>query len=292
MWGYGRSPIETNRASAEAAKEELQETHQQGSGSYNALHALDYMMYGYLQLAQDGAAKQVIDEIMAIHKLDVENFVAAYAFAAMPSRYALERRRWADAAALTLHPRELAWQRFPQAEAVLTFARGLGAARSGDLATARQDVERLQALREAMLAAKQNYWAEQAEIQRRMVAAWVARAEGKNEEALEGMRAAAALEDATEKHPVTPGPLIPARELLGELLLELKQPAAALQAFEASQRVEPNRFYGLYGAARAATLAGEKEKARAFYTQLLALGGKADGERPELTEARKFMAQK
>lgn len=290
--GLWQESIETNRASADAAKEELQETHQQGSSSYNALHALDYMMYGYLQLAQDGAAKRVMDEIMAIHKLDVEHFVAAYAFAALPSRYALERRRWADAAALTLHPRELAWQRFPQAEAVLTFARGLGAARSGDLATARQDVERLQVLREAMLAAKQNYWAEQAEIQRRMVAAWVARAEGKNEEALEGMRAAAALEDATEKHPVTPGPLIPARELLGELFLELNQPAAALQAFEASQRVEPNRFCGLYGAARAATLAGEREKARTFYTQLVALGGQADGERPELTEARTFLAQK
>lgn len=290
--GLWQESIDTNHASAQAAKEELLETHRQGAGSYNALHAMDYMMYGYLQLGQDREAKRLLDEIMAIQKLDVENFVAAYAFAAIPARYALERRRWAEAATLTLHPRGLAWHRFPQAEAVVTFARGLGAARSGDIATARQDLDRLQALREAMLAAKQHYWAEQTEIQRRVVAAWLARAAGKNQEALEGMQAAADLEDATEKHPVTPGPLVPARELLGEMLLELKNPVQALQAFEASYQVEPNRFQGLYGAARAAEVAGEREKARTLYTQLVTLTAQTDSERPELVEARTFLAQR
>jgi hypothetical protein len=290
--GLWQESIDTNHASAQAAREELLETHQQGAGSYNALHAMDYMMYGYLQLGQDREAKRLLDEIMAIQKLDVENFVAAYAFAAIPARYALERRRWAEVAALTLHPHSLAWHRFPQAEAVITFARGLGAARRGDIATARQDLDRLQALREAMLAAKQHYWAEQTEIQRRVVAAWLARAAGKNQEALEGMQAAADLEDATEKHPVTPGPLVPARELLGEMLLALNNPVQALQAFEASHQVEPNRFQGLYGAARAAEVAGEREKARTFYTQLVTLAAQTDSERPELVEARTFLAQR
>jgi len=128
-------------------------------------------------------------------------------------------------------------------------------------------------------------------MQRQVVAAWVARAAGKNDEAIKLMRRAVTLEEGIEKHPVTPGPLVPARELLGELLLEVKQPAPALQAFEASQRSAPNRFKGLYGAARAAELAGEKEKARAFYTALVALAELADSERPEVDEARTFLAQ-
>ncbi len=289
--GLWQESIDTNRASAEAAKEELLSTHAQGSGSYNALHALDYMMYGYLQLGQDSAAKRILDEILAMQKLDVENFPAAYALAAIPSRYALERRQWQEAAQLTLHPRELAWQRFPQAEAVLTFARGLGAARSGNVATARKDLERLQALRDTLQEAKQGYWAEQTEIQRRVVAAWLARAEGKLPEALEMMRAAADLEDSTEKHPVTPGALVPARELLGEMLVENNDLGAALHAFEASHKVEPNRFKGLAGAAQAAVRAGEREKARTLYTQLVTLAAKADGTRPELSEARAFLAQ-
>ena len=287
--GLWQETIDTNRASAVSAREELLATHQQDAGSYNALHAMDYMLYGYLQLGQDDAARQVLDEVKTIQKLDVENVVAAYAFAALPARYALERRRWADAAALTLHPRELAWHRFPQAEAVLTFARGLGAARNGELSTARLDLERLQALREILLAAKQPYWAEQTEIQSRVVAAWLARAEGKDQEALEGLRAAAEQEDATEKHPVMPGPIVPVRELLGELLLDLNQPEQALKEFEASYLREPNRFRGLYGAARAAELAGAREKARTFYTQLVALSNKADGNRPELEQAKAFL---
>jgi tetratricopeptide (TPR) repeat protein len=290
--GLWQESIDTNRASAESAREELLTAHQQGAGSYNALHALDYMMYGYLQLGQDRAAQQVLEEIMAIQQLDVENFVAAYAFAAIPARYALERRRWAEAVQLTLHPRGLAWQRFPQAEAVLTFARGLGAARSGDIATARQDLDRLQTLRAALQETGQTYWAGQAEIQHRVVVAWLARAEGKTQEALDHMRAAADLEDTTEKHPVTPGALVPARELLGEMLLECNDPAHALQAFEASHRLEPNRFQGLYGAARAARAAGARDKARLWYTQLVTLAAQADSERPELTEARAFLAQR
>jgi tetratricopeptide (TPR) repeat protein len=289
--GLWQESIATNRASAMAAKNELRATPTVHAGSCNALHAMDYMMYGHLQLVQDQAAKRLVDEVRAIQTTDVERLEAAYALAAIPARYALERRRWDEAMGLQLHPKELAWDRFPQAEAVIVFAHALGAARGGKAAVAQQDAARLKALHDALVAAGQAYWAEQVEIQRQVVAAWVARAAGKNDEAVKLMRSAAALEDAAEKPPVTPGPLVPARELLGELLLEVKQPTPALQAFEASQRSEPNRFKGLCGAARAAELAGEKEKARAFYNKLVVLAAQADSERPELDEARTFLVQ-
>ena len=173
----------------------------------------------------------------------------------------------------------------------MVFARGLGAARTGDLVAAHQNLERLTALHETMVANNQAYWAEQARIQREGLAAWIALAEGDAEEALTLMRQAAALEDATEKHPVTPGPIVPAHELLGEMLLELGQPQAALEEFEISQRIEPNRFRGLYGAARAAELSGDAEKARSYYEQLVALSAQADSERPELAAAQTFLAQ-
>jgi tetratricopeptide (TPR) repeat protein len=289
--GYWEDSITTNLKSAEIAKAELTATHEQGAGSYNALHAMDYLMYAYLQLAQDSSAQTLLDEIQAIEELDVVNFAAAYAFAAMPARYVLERGQWAEAAALTLHPPGLAWENFPQAEAVLVFARALGAARNGDVEAARQDLDRLQVLREAMVTAKLAYWVSQADIQSKEVEAWIALAEGKHEEALALMREAVTLEDATDKHPVTPGPFVPAHELLGEMLLILEQPAEALVEFEASHQLEPNRFRGLYGAARAAELAGETEKARAYYEALVALGAQAESERAELAAAKTFLAQ-
>ncbi|MGH8058916.1 MAG: hypothetical protein ACREOH_17050, partial [Candidatus Entotheonellia bacterium] len=176
------------------------------------------------------------------------------------------------------------------AEAITYFARALGAARSGDTARARQALETLRSLRDALMAAAQSYWAVQVEVQGRTAAAWLAHAEGKNEEALTLMRAAADLQDSTEKPAVTPGQILPAREQLGELLLELHQPGQAGKEFESSLSKEPNRFNGVYGAARAAELSGEHEKARALYAKLVALGQKADTERPELRQAKAFLA--
>jgi tetratricopeptide (TPR) repeat protein len=242
-------------------------------------------------MAQDQAAKRVIDDMNAIQKINHEHFVPGFALAAIPSRYALERGRWSEAASLTLFGKDFPWSRFPQSEAQLVFARGLGAARSGNAAAARQDLDRLQVLRDALVAAKNGYWAEQVEIQHRVVAAWIARAEGKKDSALALLRSAADREDATEKHPVTPGPLVPARELLGEMLLESNEPAQALKEFEASMRVEPNRFKGLFGAARAAELAGDRTKARTYYSQLVTLGEKADGERSEIRQAKTFLGK-
>jgi tetratricopeptide (TPR) repeat protein len=139
--------------------------------------------------------------------------------------------------------------------------------------------------------AKQAYWAEQAEIQRQAVMAWATRVDGKHDEALKLMLAAVELEDKTEKHPVTPGPILPPRELLGDMLLEMKEPARALQAFEASMRVEPNRFHGSAGAARSAELVGDRAKAREYYAKLLTITAKSHGEREEVHRAKAFLGR-
>jgi hypothetical protein len=279
--GFWQESIESNRASAASAK-----------NHFDQLHAMDYLVYAYLQGAQDRAAKRVLDEAQAIRKVVPEHFVTGYALAAIPARYALERGRWAEAASLAPSPADFPWSRFPQDEAITVFVRALGAARSGDPTRARQEVGRLEVLRDALTAAKQGYWADQVEIQRRVAVAWVARAEGKNQEALELLRAAADAEDLTEKHPVTPGPIVPGRELLGEMLLELNQPALALKEFEASAAKEPNRFKGLSGAAKAAALSGDRKKAQALYEKLVAVATRADTERPELVEAKTFLGKK
>jgi tetratricopeptide (TPR) repeat protein len=183
------------------------------------------------------------------------------------------------------------WERFPWAEAILSFTRGLGAAKSGDLAAARREAERLAALREALVQAKNGYWADQVEVQRRAVSAMLARAEGRDEDALGLMHAAADLEATMDKHPVTPAPVVPARELLGDLLLDLDQPAQALREYEATLATEPNRFRSFVGAARAAELSGDTAKAGMYYRNVVALGGRADTPRPELQQAHVFMAK-
>ena len=276
--GYWQESIDANRASASAM-----------SSHFDQLHALDYLVYAHLQMAQDGSAKRVVDHVSDLPKVTFEHFVTGFALATIPSRYALERGRWADAAKLELFGKEFPWGRFPQSEAQLVFARALGAARSGDAAAARRDADRLGVLRDTLTTAKVGYWAEQVDIQRQIALAWVARAERKNDEAVALLRAAADREDAREKHPVTPGPLAPARELLAEMLLEANEPVKALQEFESSMRVEPNRFRGLAGAARAAELAGDRTKARSYSAQLAALGEKADSERPELARAKALL---
>ena len=259
-------------------------------------HAMDYLAYAYLQGAQDKQARAVLDELNKIQRAEPESFKVAYAFAAVPARYALERRRWDEAAKLTLPPDALGafpWQRFRWAEAHIHFARAIGAARTGDTASARQEVEKLAAIRQALVEVKGDYdWAKQVEIERQVASAWLAHAEGRHEESLRLMRAAAELDDATEKHPVTPGVILPAREQLGELLLELKQPLAALQEFETSLRSAPNRFNGLYGAARAAELASDQKRARTYYGKLMALCRQADSMRAEIEEAKAFLARR
>jgi tetratricopeptide (TPR) repeat protein len=216
--------------------------------------------------------------------------------AAMPARYAIERRRWREAASLTLPQSGFAWSRFPHAEATLVFARALGAARSGSIDAARKDLDRLQELRANLIKADsegtwQEYWVSQIQIHHQMVTAWIAYTQGGRDEALQMLRAAADREDSTEKDPVMPGHVISARQLLGDLLMEMNEPAQALQAFEVALKMEPSRFWTLFGAARAADLAGDSTKAKAFYTQLVAQTVHGDPERPELKAAKLSLAK-
>jgi hypothetical protein len=256
------------------------------------MHAIDYLVYGHLQMAQDGSAKRVVDQARAImHELPAKNYnsgrpTAHFAMAAIEARWAMERNRWSEAAAIDPRP-----NRFPHTEAMIYFARAIGAARSGQAARAKTDVDKLAELREALLQAKDGYWAEQVEIQRRGAMAWLARAEGRNDEALATMRAAAELEDSTEKHNITPGPIATARELLGDLLLELGKPGEAAREYETSLNRAPNRFKTLYGVARACELAGDGAKAKTFYTRLVTVAAASDNQRPELQQARAFLGK-
>jgi tetratricopeptide (TPR) repeat protein len=274
--GFWQESIDTNRRSADAARS----TNDAGS----ELHALDYQTYAYLQLGQDVAAKGALDRATAIQNGPGAN---TFAVAAIPARYALERGDWAAAAALTVRPAAAT----PYTEAITHFARALGAARAGQPAAATPDIARLAELRDRLTAIKDEYWSEQVDIQRRIALAWQVFAQGRKDEGLAQMRAAADAEDATDKAAVTPGPLAPARELLGYMLLEAGLAREALVAFEATMKKEPNRLRGTYGAARAAQALGDNAKARTYYSQLLQTTQTADTSRPELVAARSFVGQ-
>jgi tetratricopeptide (TPR) repeat protein len=277
--GAWQDAAKTDRRSADVAKKD--------NDSTGAFHAADYMVYANLQLGRDQEARKVHDELMRFGNLDPAIFVGNYAAAAMPARLALERGDWALAAQLTPQG-----SRFPFVEAITAFARVVGAARSGNVTAAEADAEKLAAQHKALLDAKNSYWATEVEVQRTAAAAWIAQARGQRDEALRLMRAAADLEDKNEKHIVTPGRVVPARELLGEMLLEQKQPAAALKEFELSQQREPNRFRGYAGAARAAEEAGDRAAAQRHYQRLLELARDADSPRPELQRAKTVLAAK
>jgi hypothetical protein len=277
--GTWQDSIDTNTRSAAAAKAE-------GNGGEQA-HAMDYMVHAYLQMGRDAEARRVVAEGHAITTLNPTSFVGFYGVAAMPARYALERRAWKEAAAL--EPRESKWA---FTTAITHFARGLGFARSGDPSSAKKEADKLAALRDALKEQKNTYWANQVEVQRLAVAAWIALAQGAQAEALASMRASADLEDSMEKHIVTPSPVVPARELLGDMLLEAKRPAEALAAYESSAQREPNRLRGLYGAVQAAALSGDRAKANRYYEKLTTLVAHADKERPELRQAKAYLAQR
>jgi hypothetical protein len=281
--GYWQESIDSNVAAAAASRRQGQTSEE--------LHSSDYELYAYLQTGQDEAARRLLDSLPEIAiRFDpamaisgAANSSAGYfALAAMPARYALERHDWKQAAQLT--PRETP---FPHTQAMTWFARGLGAARLGQAPTAHASAAALKQIRERLLKAGEDYWARQVEIQQLGVEAWAALAEGKKEQALRQMESAAQLEDGTEKSAVTPGPLAPARELLGEMLLQLSQPARALEQFEATLKVEPGRFRALYGAARAAQLSGNRQASQKYFGALLQACKRADSPaRAEILEAR------
>jgi tetratricopeptide (TPR) repeat protein len=257
------------------------------------MHALDYLVYAYLQQGQDAEARKVLAEGRAImadlaaRKVESGRPTGHFAIAAMEARWAMERGQWQEAASIEPRP-----NRFAHTESMIYFARAIGAARTGNAAQARIDADKIAALRDALQQAKNTYSAEQVEIQRRAAAAWVARAEGKNDEALRLMRSAAELEEATEKHSITPGPIATARELCGDLLMDLGQPAQAVREYEASLKLAPARFKALHGAGHAAELAGDRETAKSYYVRLVAGAAPADTQRPELAQAKSFLGSK
>jgi tetratricopeptide (TPR) repeat protein len=277
--------IDANLASAAAAR---------GAGSVSEeLHASDYLTYAYLQTGRDADALRLRDALAAIQaRFDPSATGSAapasagfFAVAAIPARYALERGDWAAAAALETHDSPV-----PFADAISDFARGLGAARSGKPAVAAAAAAHVETLRETLAAAHEAYWTEQLAIQHQELLAWIAFADARRDEAVEKLRAAAVREDATEKNAITPGPLAPGRELLGEMLLELGRPAEALTEFETALLHEPNRFRSLDGAARSAAKAADTAKATKYYAALLEVCAKAETPgRPALVEARAWM---
>ena len=276
--GYWQDSIDTNIASANAARRE--------KAPAEELHAMDYQAYAYLQLAQDRAVLGLIDALPEIRaRFDPDKIGSAapgsagvFALAAIPARYALERQAWSEAAALPLSP-----SKFAHADAMTWFARGLGAARSGNPAAAREAIDALQKLEAGLAKAGENYWTEQVAIQRLDVTAWTALADGREEEALTIMREAAGREDRTEKNAVTPGPLAPARELLGYMLIAVKRPADALAAFDITLAKEPNRYRALAGAVEAARQTGDPNAVKKYLEPMVALTAKADVPgRPEI----------
>jgi tetratricopeptide (TPR) repeat protein len=283
--------VESNIRSENAAKEYARQNHLAGAWD-EQLHAMDYLAYAYLQQARDSEAQKVLDELRSIKKTEPETFKVAYSFAAIPARVALERRNWSEAAALKIEPSEFPWKNFPWAEAIIHFARAIGLLRESNITQARTEIDRLAEIQKQLAGSKNGYdWATQVEIQRQVAEAWLAKADGKRADALERMRAAADLEDSTDKHPVTPGAVLPARELLGDLYLELNQPSKALIEYERSLQDSPNRLNGLYGAGRSAELAGHSVKSRQYYNKLIKICERGENSRREVAYAKEFISK-
>jgi hypothetical protein len=282
--GLWRESIDSNLASAASA--------QKNNAPGNELHAKDYLIYAYLQGAQDREAKKALEAPPQGRADDPQYMNWLYAMGTSSARYAVERHSWTEAAELTIPPNTFPGGRLAWTEANLHFARALGASHTGRTEDARKEVQQLASLRDTLVQANDSYWSDQVDIQREIATAWMALADGKREDALAQMRSAADHEDKTDKHNVTPGVILPARELLAEMLLELKQPSGALVEFEAALHMAPNRFNALSGAARAAKLSGDNAKAKTYYAKLLSICEHADGDRPDLQNARSLLAQK
>jgi len=274
--GYWQESIASNTESARVAKE--------AADFHDQLHSMDYLVYAYLQLGQDSKAKAVLDNMNMVTGFTETFLPGPYALAVSPARYAVERGDWKAAAELQVRPSPLA-----NVQAITYFARALGAARSGNPEAAKIDIAKLTELRDKLRDAKDAYWSEQVDIQRQVATAWALYAEGKRDDALNAMSAAADAEDKTEKHPVTPGVPKPARELYGVMLLDSGNAKEALAAFEATLKKEPNRLGAYAGAATSAEKAGDKAKAREYYEKIVAIADGADDSRTEVADARAYL---
>lgn len=285
--GLWEEAIASNEASVAAAKEYARKVRMKGVWD-EQIHAMDYLVYAALQCGQDSKARTILDELQSIRAVNVEGPKVAYPVAAIPARYALERRQWQEASRLA-NPTWFNLDRYPWAEAMIRFARGVGIARSGHASGARADLERIDTIHGALVTNGPGEWALPTKVLQRELSAWIASAEGRHAEAVRLMTEATELEESTEKPPITPGPLVPAREQLGEVLLAARQPSTALREFEVSLRSAPNRFGALYGAAKAAEASQDADKARTYFARLVDLCGHAEGDRAALAEAKAFL---
>ncbi len=284
--GHWSDSIGWNERSAEAAWRQPVN----GATSMHYVHAIDYLMYAYLQKAQDKKAKELLERVN-VTKNYQESFATTYAIAAAHARYTLERRKWSEAAALSLHVSNLSsLQKYPGIESIVYFTRGLGAARINDLNSAQREIEKLDDIYNRLIEKNLGYWAVLTNAQRKTVSAWIAFSEGDKRKALMIMQEAADLEESVDKHPVTPGSVLPARELLGDMLVLLNKPEEALKEYEISLKYSPNRLNSLYGAGRAAELGGDFEKAEWYYTRLLENIDQTNSDRMSIEIVKKYLS--
>lgn len=286
--GLWDESIQSNANSISAAKCFAENSGMKGHWD-EELHGIDYLVYAYLQQANDEVALEQLKYLKTIEEVSPVNFKDAYTFAATPTRYALERKNWEEASSLELSPSSFPWEKFPWERSIISFGRVLGAVHLKKIDAAKAELAKLQANHAKLVDKKNNYEANQVLIQVRASEAWINFVQGDKEEAIRLMTEAAAMEEATEKHPVTPGEVVPARELLGDLFMQMGEPAKALEAYEENLKRHPGRFNALYGAGLAAKNSGDREKARLFYSLLTATAKTAGRKRSELVFAETFL---
>ena len=253
------------------------------------LHGMDYLVYAYLQESRDDEALERLQYLKTMSEVFPLNFKDAYSFAAIPARYALERKDWKYAAKLELRPANFPWEKFPWEQANIHFGRLLGAVHTHQPEIAQQELKQLHLIHTQLQEAKEDYKANLVLIQIKTSEGWIEFAKGRRKEALQLMIDAAAMEDSTEKHPVTPGEVIPARELLGDMYMEMGEPMKALEAYELDLKRHPNRFNGLYGAGLAEERSGNAKKATAYYKQLLVMTDSSVSKRPQRVAAEAYV---
>jgi tetratricopeptide (TPR) repeat protein len=287
--GLWDESIDSNINSANSARCYAEEVEMDGHWS-NEIHAMDYLIYAYLQKGDNENAMEQYEYLQTMYNVFPKTSIA-YPFAAIPARMALENKNWAKAATIEVHESKLQWEEFPWSKSIVHFARALGASRIGDISSAQKELEILQSLHQKLVEDDHDYSADQVMVEIKAAQAWLQFAQGNNEEAIYLMQEAALMEENTSKHPVTPGEVLPARELMGDMFLALDKPSEALEAYEIDLMGHPNRFNGVYGAAIAAKGIGDEEKARMYFEQLINLTEFTNSDRPEVAEARAFVGK-
>ena len=285
--GLWDESIESNLNSASSAQCYAGETNMEGHW-YKEIHAMDYLVYAYLQKGDNKNANEQIEYWKTINTVSPST-ISPYNFGAIPVRMVLENKQWDKAAKLKYHPTAHQWKNFPWEKGLLHFARAIGASHIGDINAAGKELDSLVSFHKELVIKKEDYRAKQVLVQVKVIQGLIQHAKGNNDKAIYLLHEASELEELTGKHPVTPGEILPAREILGDLLLEINKPSEALIAYEKNLKRSPNRFNGLYGAAKAAELSGNKEKITSYFKQLLKLAENSNSDRPELKEAKVFL---